>query len=215
MCGRTVLVDPSAIADWFDVEVPGELPPRYNIAPTQLIAVIRTPRKLELLKWGIVREPKRPPQINMRVEQILKTANRQKRCLVVVDGFYEWKKAPGQKSGGQPYLLKDAEGHPLGMGGVWHSTTTADGEVLESVAIMTCPPKPPVDDIHDRMPLVIPREAYGLWLNSSADVTTLLRPTKTTLVTVPVSGYVNSPKNDGPQAIERVEPRAPPQGALF
>ncbi len=90
MCGRTVLANPHDVGEWFDVEIPGDLPPRYNIAPTQLIAIIRTPHKLELLKWGIVRAPKRPPQINMRVEQILATANRQKRCLVVTDGFYEW-----------------------------------------------------------------------------------------------------------------------------
>lgn len=213
MCGRTVLADPSEIAEWFDVEVPGDFPPRYNIAPTQLLAVIRTPRKLEMLRWGIVRAPKRPPQINMRVEQILATANRQKRCLVVVDGFYEWQKiGPTAR---QPFLLKDADGHPLGMGGVWHTATSSDGEVLESVAIMTCPPKPPVDAIHDRMPLIIPREAYGRWIDPCADVTDLLQPTTTTLVTVPVSAYVNSPKNDGPQAIERVEPRATAQGALF
>jgi putative SOS response-associated peptidase YedK len=215
MCGRTVLANPQDIAEWFDVEVPGDFPPRYNIAPTQLIAVIRTPRKLEMLKWGIARAEKRPPQINMRVEQILKTANKQRRCLVVVDAFYEWHKTGPAASARQPFLLKDADGHPLGMGGVWSKATTSDGEVLESVAILTCPPSPPVTAIHDRMPLIIPHNAYARWLNVSADVTDLLQPTKTTLVAVPVSSYVNSPKNDGPQAIEPVEPRGPTQGALF
>jgi len=213
MCGRAVLINPHAIADWFDVEAPSDLPPRYNIAPTQLLAVIRTPHKLEMLKWGIVRAPKRPLQINMRVEQILKTANRQRRCLVVVDGFYEWRKSEGSTRG-QPFLIRDEQGHPLGMGGVWNKTTTSDGEVLESVAILTCPPKPPVDSVHDRMPLVIPRADYARWIDMAADVTDLLQPASTTLAMVPVSSYVNSPKNDGPQAIEPVEPD-PAQEGLF
>jgi putative SOS response-associated peptidase YedK len=140
--------------------------------------------------------------------------NRQRRCLVVVDGFYEWKKAPGQKSGGQPYLLKDANGHPLGMRGVWSTTTTADGEVVESVAIMTCPPKPPVDAIHDRMPLVIPRAAYARWIDPRADVRDLLRPGATTLVAVPVSTLVNSPANDDVRLIEPA-PLMPEQRGLF
>jgi putative SOS response-associated peptidase YedK len=215
MCGRTILANPHDIAEWFDVDAPADLPPRYNIAPSQLIAIVRTPRKLEMLRWGIPRAEKRPPQINMRVEQILKSANTQRRCLVVVDGFYEWQKTGPAASARQPYLLKDAEGHPLGMGGVWNKTTTVDGEVIESVAILTCPPRPPVAAIHDRMPLIIPRGAYRRWIDMGADVTDLLQPTSTTLVAIPVSTYVNSPKNDDPKCIEATEPRGPAQGALF
>ncbi len=100
------------------------------------------------------------------------------------------------------------------MGGVWHTTTSGDGEVLESVAIMTCPPKPPVDGIHDRMPLIIPREAYARWIDPGADGRDLLQPTKTTLVTVPVSTLVNSPKNDDARLIEPA-PLQPTQGGLF
>lgn len=200
MCGRAVLANPHDIAEWFDVDLPDALPPRYNIAPTQLIAVIRTPHKLEMLKWGIVREPKRPVQINMRVEQILKTTDQQRRCLVVVDGYYEWRKEEGSKKG-RPFLLRDEGGHPMGLGGVCHTRTTGDGEVLESVAILTCPPKPPVDAIHDRMPLVIPKEAYGRWIDRGADVSDLLRPQSTTLVAVEVSTLVNSPANDDARVI--------------
>jgi putative SOS response-associated peptidase YedK len=215
MCGRTVLANPGDVAEWFDVEVPADLPPRYNIAPTQLIAVIRTPRKLEMLTWGIARAEKRPPQINMRVEQIMKSASSQRRCLVVVDGFYEWQKTGDPAAPRQPFLLKDAEGHPLGLGGVWNKTTTDDGEVIESVAILTCPPRPPVTAIHDRMPLIIPRSSYRRWIDMGADVTDLLQPTTTSLVAVPVSSYVNSPKNDDAKCMERVEPTGRVQGALF
>jgi putative SOS response-associated peptidase YedK len=91
MCGRAVLANPGAIREWFDVGPLPDMPARFNIAPSQLIAVIREPRRLELLRWGIPRN-QRPPQINTRVESIAQTASRQRRCLVVVDGFYEWKK---------------------------------------------------------------------------------------------------------------------------
>jgi putative SOS response-associated peptidase YedK len=212
VCGRAVLANPQAVAEWFDVEVPDDLPPRFNIAPTQLIAVIRTPRKLELLTWGIPREA-RPPQINMRVESIAKSANTQRRCLVVVDGFYEWRQAQ-HGTVRQPFVLRDEAGHPLGLGGVWSKVTTKDGEILESVAVLTCPPRPPVDAIHDRMPLIIPAADYARWLDRSADVSDLLKPTSTTLVATAVSGLVNSPKNDVPECLEPGEVQ-PVQRGLF
>jgi putative SOS response-associated peptidase YedK len=212
VCGRAVLANPQAVADWFDVELPDDLPPRFNIAPTQLIAVIRTPRKLELLTWGIPREA-RPPQINMRVESIAKSANTQRRCLVVVDGFYEWRQAENSTVR-QPFVLRDEGGHPLGLGGVWSKVTTKDGEILESVAVLTCPPRPPVDAIHDRMPLIIPPADYARWLDRNADVSDLLKPTSTTLVATAVSALVNSPKNDVPECLEPGEVQ-PAQRGLF
>jgi putative SOS response-associated peptidase YedK len=212
VCGRAALENPYAVAEWFDVEVPDDLPPRFNIAPTQLLAVVRTPRRLELLKWGIARDG-RPPQINMRVETIGRTIHTQRRCLVVLDGFYEWR--PGETPAArQPFVLRDQAGHPLGFAGVWSRTTTKDGEVLESVAVMTCPPRPPVDTIHDRMPLVIPREHYARWIDPGADVSDLLQPTATTLVATPVSTFVNSPKNDDQRRLARWEVQ-PAQRALF
>ena len=212
MCGRAVLANPYAVAEWFDVDVPADFPPRFNIAPTQLIAVVREPRKLELLKWGMPREA-RPPQINIRVETIGSTVNQRRRCLVVVDGFYEWRPAdvPAAR---QPFVLRDQAGHPLGLGGIWTRSTTNDGELLESVALLTCPPRPPVDAIHDRMPLVIPRDAYARWLQTGADVSDLLQPRSTTLVATPVSTFVNSPKNDDSRCLEYAEVR-PAQQGLF
>jgi putative SOS response-associated peptidase YedK len=112
----------------------------------------------------------------------------------------------------QPFLLREAHGHPFALAALWHSTTTADGEVVESVSILTCAPLPPVASIHDRMPLVIPREALERWLQADAEVTDLLKPKETHLVATMVSTLVNSPKNDDPRLIE---PAAPTQGALF
>ena len=211
MCGRATLANPYAIAEWFDVEVPDDLAARFNIAPTQPIAVIRAPHRLELLRWGIPREG-RPVQINMRVETIGRTIHQQRRCLVVVDGFYEWWQATPETR--QPFVLRDEAGRPMGFAGVWAATTARDGGVLESVAVVTCPPLPPVDAIHNRMPLIVPREHYARWLEPGADVTDLLRPVATTLVATPVSTRVNSPANDDALCLERAEVR-PAQRALF
>ncbi|MGD0679288.1 MAG: SOS response-associated peptidase [Polyangiaceae bacterium] len=213
MCGRAVLVNPSAIREWFDLEAIPAMPPRFNIAPSQLIAVIRTPRRLELLRWGLAR-PGRPPQINMRVESVARTANRQRRCLVAVDGFYEWRKGATATTR-QAFLIRDAEGRPFALGGVFGPSMTGDGEdgaLVDSVAILTCPPRPPVDAIHDRMPLIIPRDACARWLKPDADVTDLLIPSERHLVAIPVSPYVNSPTHDDPKCIE---PAEPVQGSLF
>jgi putative SOS response-associated peptidase YedK len=211
MCGRAVLARPHAIREWFDVETTpagDELEPRYNIAPSQVMAVIRTPRRLELLPWGIVRAPKTAPQIVARVESIARTANRQRRCLVVVDGFYEWKKSADRKVK-QPYLLREADGRPFALGGIWSRRTTDDGEIVESVAVLTCAPLPPVASIHDRMPLILPPDGYARWLDHGADVTDLLRPNASALVATAVSTYVSSTKNDGPMCIEPIsEPAA-------
>jgi putative SOS response-associated peptidase YedK len=200
MCGRAVLANPLAIKEWFDVEQIPEMPARFNIAPSQVIAVIRTPRRLELLRWGIFR-PERPRQINMRVESIARTANSQRRCLVVVDGFYEWKR-DGKGKTSQPFLLREPDGHPFALGGVWSTSTTNDGEVIDTVAVLTCSPRPPVDAIHDRMPLIILKEGYARWLDHGADVGDLLKPNASGLVATPLSTYVNSPNNDDPKCIE-------------
>jgi len=173
MCGRTVVINPHAVVEWFEIQDPPEafLVPRYNIAPSQPLPVVRTPHRLELLRWGITRAG-RAPQINTRVESIVRTLGRQ-RCLVTVDGSYEWQRNVAQN---QPFLLRDLDGHPFALGGVWSSAATADGEVVESVSVLTCPPHPPVAAIHERMPLVIPKEAYGRWLDANADVSDLLNP---------------------------------------
>jgi putative SOS response-associated peptidase YedK len=211
MCGRAVLTSTSeAIREWFGVEeVPADMPPRFNIAPSQVVAVLRTRRRLELLRWGLLR-PGRPPQINMRVESIARTADRQRRCLVVVDGFYEWR--DGAKPP-EPHLIREAEGRLFALGGVWQSATTEDGEVVESVAILTCPAGPPIAEFHDRMPLIVPPSAYDRWLRPGEKVSDLLVPTDTPLVSTRVGSYVNSPANDGPQCLEPAEP--PPQASLF
>jgi putative SOS response-associated peptidase YedK len=211
VCGRTTLVEARLIREAFDItEMPDDpllATPRYNIAPSQPIATIRVPHRLELLRWGIFRKERAPLQINAKAETLAKTINRQRRCLVPADGFYEWR--PSDR---QAFWFHMPDRHLFAFAGVWKSTTTSDGEVVESVAIMTCAPLPPVAAVHDRMPLVLPREGYARWLDASADVSDLLHVTTSQLVATPVSSFVNSPKNDGPMCIE---PGEVPQGTLF
>lgn len=213
MCGRVVLANPHAIADWFDVELPEEFPARFNIALTQPVPIIRTPGRLEFLRWGIARVGQ-PLQINARVETLGRTIHEQRRCLVALDGFYEWPPTPSPAER-QPFVFRDVDGHPLGFAGVWSASTTTDGEVVEGVAILTCPPRSPVEAVHDRMPLVIARDAFTRWIDPDADVSDLLLPSATSLVATPVSPYVNSPKNDDARCLERWEVGPPAQRALF
>ena len=109
-------------------------------------------------------------------------------------------------------MFRDHEGHPLGFAGVWSASTSTDGE---GVAILTCPPRSPVDAVHDRMPLVIPRDGFARWIDPDADVSDLLLPTTTSLVATVVSPYVNSPKNDDARCVEGWEVGPPARLAVF
>ena len=217
MCGRAVLRTPGdELRELFGLdEMPEEVEPRFNIAPSQLVAVIRTPRRLELLRWGLVR-PEGGPKINIRVESVARNPSTRRtfqraRCLVVVNGFYEWRREAAGAN--QPFLLQQEDKKPFALGGIWEASHTADGEVVESAAVLTCDARPPVAEIHDRMPLIIPPAAYARWLDTGADVTDLLSPPEVSaLVAVGVSTYVNSPLNDDPRC---VNPAAPAQASLF
>src|ERR1700679_2058308 len=117
MCGRAVLRAPySALRELFGLdETPDDSAPRFNIAPTQLLAVIRTPKRLELLRWGLAR-PESAPKIHVRVESVARNPSTRRalqkgRCLVVVDGFYEWRREAKSKS--QPFLLEQPDHQPF------------------------------------------------------------------------------------------------------
>ena len=217
MCGRTALTaKPEDLREIFGLTEEPRIVPHYNVTPSQPLAVVRvvrgaTGRTLESLRWGLVPfwadDPKMGHKLALaRVETVatspaFRDAVRKHRCLVVVDGFYEWKRDGNGKTS-QPFLIREGNGHPFALGGVWSTCTTKDGEVVDSVAILTCPPRPPVDTIHDRMPLVIPRDGYTRWLRPDADVVDLLTPSESDLVAIPVSTLVNSPNNDDPRCIE-------------
>jgi putative SOS response-associated peptidase YedK len=209
MCGRTTLVTPAAdLRQGFGLDEVAELPQRYNIAPTQPIAVIRQPRRLELLRWGLVLPdaPARGPGINVRVETVARApayrdAFRQRRCLVIVDGFYEWQRRGKIR---QPFAIRRADGGPFALAGIWNAYVHGDGEVVDCCAIITGPATGVITPLHDRMPLIVPPAARARWLAAgtrASELFDLMTADATALETYPVSALVNSPRNDVPMCI--------------
>jgi putative SOS response-associated peptidase YedK len=180
-------------------------------------------RKMELLRWGLIpawaKDRKLGHKLALaRVETAATTpafrdALRRRRCLVVVDGFFEWKRSDGKS---QPFFVRRGDGAPFALAGVWERWVSGDGEVVESCAILTQPARPPVDAVHDRMPLVIEREAWDRWLDpaltDATGIEPMLEPRSPLLVAYPVSPHVNDPRHDDPGCLERQDPV---QGTLF
>ena len=201
MCGRVIRTSPGeALRQIFDlVAVPDGLRARYNLAPSEPIPVIRRPRHLELLRWGLKMPDARTAGINARVESLTKPIYRDKvrdnRCLVVVDGFYEWRSLGGAKF---PYLIARQDKAPLVMAGIYDSTG--------GCAIITAPSQGLVSTLHDRMPIILPPGTFGAWLDQNEkDARSILaQATADGLTCYPVSRAVNSVRNDDPRLIEPV-----------
>jgi putative SOS response-associated peptidase YedK len=229
MCGRfTLASNTQKLAEAFaGFELPADLPPRYNVAPSQPVAVVANngQHKVEFFRWGLIpswaKDPKIGNQmINARAETLaekasFKNAYKRRRCLVLADGFYEWYTPPsappdrGGKGGGKtPMYIRLASGEPFAFAGLWEMWQTAEDFIL-SCTIITTSPNELMAQIHNRMPLILPREAYEQWLDpaerTSDQLNSLLKPYPAELMTVyPVSKLVNSPKNDSPALIEPV-----------
>lgn len=207
MCGRASLtVDPKEIQEAFGLaEVPA-MTPRYNMAPSQPLPIIREPGRLELVRWGLPTRS-RGLGVNVRVE----TASRapayresfwHRRCLVVVDGFYEWKPQGRSK---QPFRVCRPDGKPFALAGIWQPTTADDGEVMDTCAILTGPANGVVAALHDRMPLIVPAQRYDRWLSHDARTPELVQLVETdasTLRSYPVDPIVNWAQTDDPRCIE-------------
>jgi len=214
MCGRTTLATaPADLREFFGLDEVPEMPLRYNIAPTQPIAVIRQPRRMELLRWGLVLpDPRlRGPGINVRVETVgrapaYRDAFRERRCLVIVDGFFEWQR---RDQTSQPFAIRRADNEPFALAGIWVPCVTGDGEVIDCCAIITGAATGVITALHDRMPLIVPPSAYERWLapeTPASELSALMTSDASALDTYPVSTLVNSPSNDDPLCIERAEP---------
>src|ERR1700761_8616839 len=198
MCGRYVIIStPEAIRALFGYAEQPNFPPRYNVAPTQPIAVVRLvegKRSFSLMRWGLlpawVKDPKTfPLLINARGESVnakpaFRNAMRRRRCLIPTDGFYEWQAG---KSGGpkRPHFVRarrDAHGAapPLAFAGLYETWIGPNGEELDTAAIVTTAANRVLAPLHDRMPVFVPREAFDLWLdcaNVEPDVAAaLIRP---------------------------------------
>jgi len=218
MCGRyTLFVDPADLQALFpDVVIAEELSPRYNIAPSQPVAVIANndPRRIVFFRWGLVPSWAQDPSIgsrliNARAETLaqkpaFRAAYRSRRCLVLADGFYEWRKEGGRK---QPFYVRLRSGKPFAFAGLWESWRSPQDETLLSCAIITTDANELLSPIHDRMPVILDPAAYDLWLDPAArspiDLQKWLRPYPAAeMVAYPVSPRVNNPDNEGPENLK-------------
>jgi len=222
MCGRYQLVLPlEDVLDLFEAESATEpYPPRYNIAPTQPIHVVRNAasgRALTLMRWGFlpgfVKEPQKFPLIiNVRVETAVekpafRNAIRRRRALIPATGFYEWRREGKVK---QPFFFQpDA---PIAFAGVWETWTGPNGEEMDTAAILTGEAEGVPAEYHDRMPLTVPRDHFAAWLDpaneNGTDALTLLG--KDTYAARPVSRRLSNARNEGAglMAPDPVEPAA-------
>jgi putative SOS response-associated peptidase YedK len=228
MCGRFIIHTPSEdLKLLFDlVETPPVMPPRYNVAPSQPIPVVRqgkSGRHLSQLQWGLVpywmKELPSPPPINARGETIdekpmYRDAFARRRCLIPANGFYEWQQI--EKGRKQPFLIRDANSGPFAIAGVWERWRTPQGVELETVALITTNANAKLQPLHDRMPLILGRDDWTLWLDPKSDlvhVKSLVRPAPDELlVTVPVSTRVNDVANDDPSLVDEIDPSQIGQG---
>ena len=235
MCGRYVIIStPEAIRALFGYGEQPNFPPRYNVAPTQPIPIVRLAdgkRSFALMRWGLlpswVKDPKAfPLLINARGESVLqkpafRNAMRRRRCLIPTDGSYEWQ--AGSRAGGpkRPYFVRakrsaDGSAPPLAFAGLYETWTGPNGEELDTAAIITTNTNRTLSAIHDRMPVFVPKEAFDLWLdcaNVEADVAAaLIGPADDALLEAyEISPSVNRVANDSEALIAPVSaaPAAP------
>ncbi|MCJ7602277.1 MAG: SOS response-associated peptidase [Desulfobulbaceae bacterium] len=219
MCGRFALAaTPEELSHHFNLRKLVTLESRYNIAPTQPITIIRDSTgcyRLSAARWGLIPHWAKDEKIgnkliNARSETIaekpsFRDAFKERRCLIPAIGFYEWLRKDDQK---QPYFIKMKDSGLFAMAGIWESWKSSDGKVIESCAIITTTANGIVGKIHDRMPVIIPKESYGLWIDPARNghpFREYLQPCSPFKMTAyPVSGMVNNPKNEGPGCMKKV-----------
>jgi putative SOS response-associated peptidase YedK len=222
MCGRFVQKTPLGdIQVLFETPNPvPNMPLRYNAAPTDGLAVVRfnpqtRARSLDLLRWGLVPLWAKdlafgPKCINARREtvatnKIFRDAFERRRCLVPADGFYEWQKRDGGK---QPYAIVPADGDVFAFAGLWERwKNRADDSIVRSFTIVTGIPNALCAPIHDRMPVILPRAAWKLWLGeeeaSPDELLALLEPYPVELMRAyPIGPRVGNVRNDDPSLLD-------------
>jgi putative SOS response-associated peptidase YedK len=168
------------LAKAFQLSEEPDLEPRYNIAPTQLVAIVRNEQdpargELKLVKWGLVpfwaKDTKFAARlINARAESAPKkpafrSAFKSRRCLIPADGFYEWKKTGNKKT---PYFIGRADGRPLAFAGLWEHWKSPEGEIVETCTILTVDANDALRSLHDRMPAILDPDDYDKWLDPGA-----------------------------------------------
>jgi putative SOS response-associated peptidase YedK len=225
MCGRfTLRTSPQKLLENFGVAFP-DFSPRYNIAPTQLVFALRatpegTARQAAALRWGLIPSWAKDPKIgsksiNARAETLaekpmFRAAFKRRRCLVLADGYYEWRTNGKSKL---PYHFRYEDQRPFAFAGLWEAWRGPEGNdpPLETCTIITTAARGIAATLHERMPVIIPPSEYDLWIApqplDAAQLESLVRPPlQDELIPVSVSKVVNSVKNQGPECLEPADP---------
>ena len=217
MCGRfTLTADVNELQNAFPwLNIPEGLMPRFNIAPSQPVAVVPNDGKnqLDYFLWGLIPSWAKDPSagnrmINARAETLAekpsyRAAFRRRRCLILADGFYEWRATSGKSK--TPMFIRLASGNPFAFAGLWEIWNAKDGSTIFSTTIVTTEPNPFMEPIHNRMPVILPEDSYTQWIDpGEADptrLTKLLIPYPGEMTAYPVSTQVNNPRNEDPDII--------------
>ena len=224
MCGRYAITSaPEAIRRLFGYDEQPNFPPRYNVAPTQPVPIVRMiegRRQFALVRWGLIPAWVKDPRgfsllINARGESLeekpaFRAALRYRRCLFPADGFYDWRRE-GERA--RPYYVRRRAGGAMAFAGLWENWMGPNGEEMETAAIVTTRANRMLATVHPRMPAIVPPEAFDLWLDSrSVDATTaaaLIAPAPEDMLEMhEVSPTVNSAANDTAGLIEPVTAEA-------
>jgi len=218
MCGRyNITTAPEAIRRLFGYPEQPNFPPRYNVAPTQPVPVVRMTegeRHFALVRWGLIPPWVKDPRtfsllINARAETVsekpaFRNAMKRRRCLFPADGFYEWKAEGGRK---RPFVARPKGGGPIAFAGLWETWIGPNGEEMETAAIVTTDANAEMSAIHDRAPVIVAPEQFDLWLDcvnvSEKEAAALLKPAPDgTMDVYEISTAVNRVANDTPALLE-------------
>ena len=227
MCGRyKIETTPEMLRAFFNFEEHPNFPPRFNIAPTQPVPIVRViagKRQFQLVRWGLVpswmKEMPKSVLINARAETInekpsFKGGFRHRRCLIPADGFYEWQARDGRPK--QPHLIRRSDGAPFAMAGIWDDWLSADGSELETCAIVTTAANDRLKPIHHRMPVILDPKDWDAWLDtdgtSAKEAGKLLTPASDDLMeALPVSTRVNKISEDDADLTKTIDPEDDPE----
>jgi putative SOS response-associated peptidase YedK len=222
MCGRfTLYQSVEALAQNFQIEKLTDIEPKYNIAPTQMVATVlynseTNKRELQQLRWGLIPSWAKDmgigaKLINARSETVtekpaFRSAFKRRRCLVVADGFYEWQQQGSKK---QPFYFHLLEKKTFGFAGLWEQWESPEGDKISSCTILTTKANELVQPIHDRMPVILQQEDYDTWLNPLVQTPEILQPLlhpypSEQMIAYPVSTLVNSPKHNNPECVKPI-----------
>ena len=222
MCGRfTLRLTPAELAEIFRLLDEPEFSPRYNIAPTQTVPIVRkgeTAFEAVPMRWGLIPSWAKDAKIgnrliNARGETVaekpsFRAAFKRRRCLVPADGFYEWKKLDAKTK--QPYMIGLKNADPFAFAGLWETWKSPEEERSESFTIITTSANDFLSDLHNRMPVILHEEDYDRWLDEKNDDYENLQELLTSypgdaMRTYPVSTVVNSPRNDRAECAEELK----------